>query len=101
AFLFSNGKMTDIDKRSGSLQSWGFGINSAGTIVGKMQVRGGFFVNFHAFAIINGRMTDLNKLIPTGSGWVLDEAYAINDAGQIVGYGEHNKQTRGFLLTPQ
>ncbi len=101
AFLFRNGKMTNLDKRTGLFQSWGFGINSAGIVVGRMQVKGGGgFVNFHAFAFINGKMTDLNQLIPAGSGWVLDEAYSINDAGQMVGYGEHNQQTRGFLLTP-
>lgn len=100
-FLFSNGKMTNLDKRSGSLQSWGFGINSTGTIAGKMQVPGGQFVVFHAMVVTNGKMQDLNKLIPSNSGWVLDEAYAINDAGQIVGYGEHQGQVRGFLLTPQ
>jgi probable HAF family extracellular repeat protein len=92
--------MKDLDKRSGAKQSWGFGINRAGVVVGKMQVPGGQFVNFHAFVTVNGKMTDLNTLIPPGSGWVLDEAYSINDAGQITGYGEHNGQTRGFLLTP-
>lgn len=100
-FLFSNGKMTDLDRRGGTVQSWGFAINSAGLIVGKMQVKGGQFVNFHAMVVQNGRMQDLNKLIPAGSGWVLDEAYSINDAGQIVGYGELQGKTRGFLLTPQ
>ncbi|MBZ5598936.1 MAG: HAF repeat-containing protein [Acidobacteriia bacterium] len=101
AFLFRNGKMTDLDKRSGVVQSWGFGINSAGVVVGKMQVKGGGgFVNFHAFVTVSGKMTDLNQLIPSGSGWILDEAYSINDAGQITGYGELNKKTRGFLLTP-
>ena len=100
-FLYQNGHMRDLDKRSGQFQSWGFGINRSGTIVGKMQVQGGGgFVKFHAFVTVNGRMRDLNGLIASGSGWELDEAYGINDAGQITGYGEHNGQTRGFLLTP-
>jgi probable HAF family extracellular repeat protein len=101
AFIFRNGVMKDLDKRTGAKQSWGFGINSAGVVVGRTQVPGGQFVVFHAFVTVNGKMTDLNTLIPPGSGWVLDEAYSINDAGQITGYGEHNGQTRGFLLTPQ
>jgi probable HAF family extracellular repeat protein len=100
AFLSTNGKMTDLDKRGGSVQSWGFGINSAGVIVGKAQIKGGQFVTFHAMVVRNGKMQDLNNLIPSNSGWVLDEAYAINDAGQIVGYGEHQGQIRGYLLTP-
>jgi hypothetical protein len=35
-------------------------------------------------------MTDLNSLLPTGSRWQLVDAYAINDSGQIVGYGNIN-----------
>lgn len=101
AFLFSGGKMTDLDHRGTTVQSWGFGINSAGVIVGRMQVKGGQFVNFHAMVVQNGKMQDLNKLIPAGSGWVLDEAYSVNNVGQIVGYGELQGKTRGFLLTPQ
>ncbi|HEY3701676.1 MAG TPA: hypothetical protein VGL32_05420, partial [Acidimicrobiales bacterium] len=45
-------------------------------------------------------MTDLNSLIPAGSGWVLDQARAINDAGQIVGWGTINGHEHAFLLTP-
>jgi hypothetical protein len=37
---------------------------------------------------------------PTGSGWVLYEAHAINDAGEIVGSGTINGQEHAFLLTP-
>ena len=43
------------------------------------------------------RIVDLNVDAP--GGWVLREADAINAAGQIVGYGTHSNQTRGFLLT--
>jgi probable HAF family extracellular repeat protein len=50
----------------------------------------------HAFLWHNGTLADLNDLIPADSGWTLFEASAINNAGQIVGYG-----SRGlFLLTP-
>jgi probable HAF family extracellular repeat protein len=45
-------------------------------------------------------MKDLNRLIPGDSGWVLVAAYAINDAGQIVGCGNRRGQRRAFLLTP-
>lgn len=43
-------------------------------------------------------MTDLNSLLPAGSGWVLGQATAINDLGQIVGFGSINGQTHAFLL---
>jgi hypothetical protein len=34
-----------------------------------------------------GVMTDLNSLLPANSGWHLVGAFAINDSGQIAGYG--------------
>ena len=46
-------------------------------------------------------MLDLNNLIPANSGWLLQQATAINDQGQIVGYGTLNGQSEAFLLTPQ
>ena len=48
-------------------------------------------------------MLDLNTLIPANSGWFLQFASAINDKGQIVGYGtlNGNVQYEAFLLTPQ
>jgi probable HAF family extracellular repeat protein len=45
-------------------------------------------------------MLDLNNLIPSGSGWVLQVANGVNDGGQIVGNGTIGGQTHGFLLTP-
>jgi hypothetical protein len=45
-------------------------------------------------------MTALNDLIPPGSGWTLWYATAINNGGQIVGFGFHNDQLRAYLLTP-
>jgi probable HAF family extracellular repeat protein len=46
-------------------------------------------------------MQDLNTLIPSTSGWVLNTAAGINAWGQIVGSGVHNGETHGFLLTPR
>lgn len=47
-----------------------------------------------------GIMTDLNDLIAPDSQWDLQEAYAINDRGQIVGAGWKNGQFHGVLLNP-
>lgn len=43
---------------------------------------------------------DLNNLIPADTGWLLGTAFAINDYGQIVGYGHYNGEKHAFLLTP-
>ena len=46
-------------------------------------------------------MHDLNTLISSKSGWVLNTATDINVWGQIVGQGELNGQRHGYLLTPK
>jgi uncharacterized membrane protein len=45
-------------------------------------------------------MQDLNNLISTSSGWVLNSATGINIWGQIVGEGTLSGKAHGFLLTP-
>jgi probable HAF family extracellular repeat protein len=107
AFLYDGGVMQDlgtITSRTGGNGQYasGLGINSPGVVVGESTYqKNGQSIVYHAFVYSNGKMQDLNRLIPTGLGWVLTTAYAINDAGQIVGYGTHNKQQHAFLLTPQ
>ncbi len=43
---------------------------------------------------------DLNTLIAANSGWVLQCAQSINDAGQISGFGTINGVVHAFLATP-
>src|SRR5262249_5026952 len=45
----------------------------------------GDFARRHAFLYADGVLTDLNSVIPPGSGLTLFSASAINNAGQIVG----------------
>src|SRR5207249_2235370 len=98
AFRLSNGTMTDLGTL-GHFYSWGLAINNSGTVVGRATIPDN---SEHAFISTNrGRMQDLNTMIPAGSGWVLAEATAINDAGQIAGYGTVNGEEHAFLLTPQ
>ncbi|HXJ94453.1 MAG TPA: DUF3466 family protein [Terriglobia bacterium] len=107
AFLYDGGVMQDlgtITSPSGGNGQYsdGLGINSTGVVVGESTYqKSAASIVYHAFVYSNGKMQDLNKLIPAGSGWVLSTAYSINDAGQVVGYGTHNKRQRAFLLTPQ
>jgi probable HAF family extracellular repeat protein len=91
-------KLKDLGTIAGSTSTtWGFGINDSGVVVGNSS----FGNTYHAFVYSGGKMQDLNKLIPAGSGWVLVEGDAVNSAGQIVGMGMHNGQEHAFLLTPQ
>lgn len=100
AFLYSDGKMTDIDTFD-SQASWGFGINSNGVVVG-MFTPSSTSMAYDAFVYMGGSMMDLNTLIPAGSGLTLVQAKGINDAGEIVGQAQSNSDgsVHGFLLTP-
>jgi probable HAF family extracellular repeat protein len=76
--------------------SYGFAINTAGQITGGSQDASG---DFHAFLYRDGVMYDLNSLIPAGSGWTLTQGVAINDVGQIAGYGTINGVQHAVLLS--
>jgi len=77
---------------------WLFAINSSGQMVGGTP-RG---LDCCALALLysDGNFYTLNNLIPSDSGWVLNAATAINDRGQIAGYGVINGQTHAFRLDP-
>jgi probable HAF family extracellular repeat protein len=90
--------MADLGTLGGDL-SYAYGINSSGQVVGYAYTADDTAP--HAFLYSNGSMTDLNSLIDSGSGWALRDAEAINDLGQIVGYGASpSGLTHAFLLTP-
>lgn len=83
-----------------------YGINNQGQTVGTADIAGDPG-DMHAVLWENSIPKDLNRLIPPGSGWVLMSARAINDAGQIIGYGRTGPagrdgmvQERAFLLNP-
>ena len=98
AFLDSGGKMTDLGTLADALvASWGLSLNDSGVVVGYSDYQS----TYHAFVYSGGKIKDLNKLISRGSGWVLLQAFGINNAGQIVGTGTHNGAEHGFLLTPK
>ncbi len=98
AFLYSNGTMLDLGTLPGQSSSIGRGINRSGQVVG--YTTSGQNTNFRPFLYSDGIMKDLNDLIQTNSGWSLWYAFAINDRGQITGYGSHNGAIHAFLLTP-
>ena len=96
AFSYENGTMVQLPDLGGNLSSAN-GINRFGEIVGWSQM---FATNIrHAVLWQNGQIIDLNTLLPAGSGWVLNNAAAINDRGDIIGTGtDPTGKTRGFIL---
>jgi probable HAF family extracellular repeat protein len=101
-FLYSAGVVTNLGMLPGFVCSPGcgtyaMGINMSGEVVGYAE--NGLTYQQAAFLYSNGVMIKLNSLLPAGSGWTLKAATAINDSGQIVGYGINPEgQTDAFLL---
>jgi probable HAF family extracellular repeat protein len=91
-------KIQDLGVLPGGTYSIAFAINDSSVVVGY-----GNLFNNAAHAMIwtsSGGMQDLNSLIPANSGWVLINANAINNVGQITGYGTKGGHNHAFLLTP-
>jgi probable HAF family extracellular repeat protein len=112
SFIYKKGKFTSFHL-AGSPMTIPFSINKSGKIVGIMDVPyqstcpgpsntqiSCTMFRQHAFLYRKGHLIDLNKLITKNTDWELSWAFAINDAGEIVGYGARNGQFRSFLLTP-
>ena len=93
-FYGSDAGMKDLGALGGT-KTYAFGINAAGQIVGSAEIAD----NGRAF-LCDGpaaAMIDLNTLVDHASGWTLQSARAINDSGQIAGYGTAPDGTRrGF-----
>lgn len=98
AFLWRpNGQgMLDLgDFADGSDFSYAYGINSARAVVGNGNGNGGD----HAFFWTEtDGLVDLNSLLDaSGASWTLRYAQAINDNGQIAGWGEVDPDGAGPL----
>ena len=78
---------------------WATGINASDTVVGVDQIGFGNPAFDTSFLWSNGQLYNLNSLIAQ-PGWSFIQAYAINDAGDIVGTGFVGGSQEYFLLTP-
>ncbi|QNA88507.1 DUF3466 family protein [Massilia sp. Dwa41.01b] len=81
AFLWDAGTTYDLGALTGSDYSYANGINNLSQVVGWY----GDGLATRAFLYENGSLLDLNTLIDPASSWVVSDATAINDLGQIVG----------------
>ena len=101
---FTPGKITfrEIKPLAGNATLLPNAINSKNQIVGIVETAGGDpTAVLCTVAGSKVTVTNLNSLLPAGSGWVLDEAMSINAKGQIVGLGKHNSREEfGFILSP-
>lgn len=89
--------MQDLQTLPGDYASLGLDINDAGTVVGA-SLDASF--NPRAYVWKNGIITDLNKLVRGKSALYLLLADAINDRGEIVGFGATTSgEVHGFLAT--
>ena len=97
AFLWEEGRLVDIGTLGGK-DSVAHAINDHGWIVGISEVDMTSIIGGEQspFLYFNGEIRNLNDLIPRNSGWVLFNAVAINNRGQILATGNLGV----CLLTP-
>ena len=95
----SDGGIRDLGVLKGGTYSIAFGVNDSDVVVGY----GNISTNApHAMIWTEGSgMKDLNSEIPSGTGWTLINANAINNVGQITGYGSKNGHNHAFVLMPK
>ncbi len=97
AFEWSGGQTVDLGTLGGS-QSYAYGVNDDGAVVGYSYRTGNEGTD--GFVYSDGVLVDLNGLLPIGSGWTIDQAYAINNAGDILAMGAFDGQSYAVDLLP-
>jgi len=63
-------------------------VNNQDTIVGYSETE---FKDKHAFIYMDNQMFDLNDFVVSPSGWMLVDAYSVNNNGQILVRAQKNK----------
>jgi probable HAF family extracellular repeat protein len=102
AFLWTDeAGMQDLGTLPGDVYSAGLDINERGDVVDASIDGNPASGNPRAYLRQNGVMTDLNTLILVDSPLYLLTAFAINDVGEIAGFGVSSTgNVHGFLATP-
>ncbi|HZM00207.1 MAG TPA: hypothetical protein VFD43_08150 [Planctomycetota bacterium] len=99
-----DGSLTDLgpyESPAGPASAQANDVNDAGIAVGTAYIDP---VSEITYAMVwrGAGAEDLNFFIPPGSGWTLSEAQAVNDRGEIVGFGTKSGAggVRAFRLRP-
>jgi probable HAF family extracellular repeat protein len=99
SFLYVDGNVLDIGTLDGFAKTSLYGMADSGQVVGSVSTSDGSLS--HAVIWAGGALHDLNDLLVAGHGWdYLVTAFAVNNNGQITGYGMVGGEQRAFLLTP-
>lgn len=99
AALWAAGQVQILAPVAGDAGSIAYDINEKGQVVGlSISLAHGY--DFRAALWEGGQTYDLNSLVANGQGWEFWQAHAINESGQIIGWGRFNGRGHSFLLSP-
>ncbi len=98
AYLMDKGMFIDLG-RLGGQGATAYAINDLGQIVGASGIDDHSYIS-HAFLYQDGKMQDLNSMIPNTSDLVLNWARGINNRGEIIVQGYVGGVDHAFLLVP-
>jgi len=99
AYIYENAARTLLDDgfpTDGTVSATA--INDLGQVVGTIDNASDW--DGEGFLWEDGAVTALLELLPDNTDWESVNPRDINDAGQIVGVGEIDGDTRGFVMTP-
>jgi probable HAF family extracellular repeat protein len=99
-FFWNGSSMTAMPMLAGGSFVEVNGMNDLDQVVGRTDQYGGAYQTAFLWEAGAGELVDLQTRLPSGSGWALHEAWAINNVGQITGYGVKDNCLRAFLMTP-
>ena len=93
----ASGKVLDLGTIAGGGNSFAWGVDTYGDVVGWAEDATDHN-NAFVYAAGLGGMRRLGDLVDPALGWQLVQANAVNAHGMIVGWGYHNGAPRGFKL---
>jgi probable HAF family extracellular repeat protein len=99
---WKDGKILSLEGFGGA-DAYACGVNDLGQIVGRSHTATDpLSPTFQAFLWENGKLLDLNELIPAEdkARWILRDARAINGRGQILAVGQLRQELHNVLLEP-